>query len=298
MPSLRSRLVYDFLQLSGLPSNSTSVQEQRRDIERQARLARMPSRVDVTVTRIGTMHAEWLRPRDASKDRALLYLHGGGFSIGSCNTHRALAARIAAAAKVPALLIDYRLAPENPFPAALLDAKNAYGQLLRHGIQADKIVVAGDSAGGGLALALAVGLRDQAKPLPGSLVCISPWLDLTLSGETMASCAKTDPLISWETSVLNARRYVGQHHPSEPLISPLFADPLGLPPILIQVGQHEVLRSDSESFTRSARAAGVDIRLEVWPGMWHVWHAFAGVVPESGRAIARVGAFIRETLGA
>jgi epsilon-lactone hydrolase len=298
MPSTRSRLVYDFLQTSGPPSASASLEDQRRDLERQARLARMPSRVEVQDTAVGSMHAEWLRPRDANPDRALLYLHGGGYTTGSCNTHRALAARIAKAANVAALLIDYRLAPEHPFPAALLDAKNAYWSLVRQGIQADKIVVAGDSAGGGLAVALAVGLRDQAQALPGAVVCISPWLDLTLTGETLTSGARTDPLVSWETSVLHARRYVGQHLPGEPLISPLFAELLGLPPMLLQVGEHEVLRSDSERFAQSARQAGVQVTLEVWPGMWHVWHGWAGVVPESTRAIERIGAFIQERMGA
>jgi len=298
MQSLRGRLAYEFLRLAGSPfDRSTPLEDQRAYLERQGRRVPVSREVKVQSTSIGPTHAEWLRPREARRDAALLYLHGGGYTMGSCNTHRALVARIAAAAGVSALLIDYRLAPEHPFPAALTDAKNAYGWLVHRGLEAGRIAVIGDSAGGGLAAALAVGLRDQGQPLPGALVCMSPWLDLTMSGETMKTCARADPLITWETSVLNARRYVGDHHPKEPLISPLFANPAGLPDMYIQVGQHEVLRSDSERFATSARQAGVNVRFEVWPGMWHVWHAWAPWVPEAGRAIRLIGGFVRERLG-
>ena len=299
MQSIRSHLIYEFYQSFGSPFAATRpLETQRAALERHGRRLRMPRQVDVRPAPIGPMYAEWSRPDDAHADQAILYLHGGSYTMGSCITHRALAARIAAAAKAPTLTINYRLAPENPFPAALADTKNAYGWMLHLGIDARKIVVVGDSAGGGLALALAVGLRDQGLALPRALVCISPWLDLTLSGETMTTCAEADPLLSWKTSVLHARRYVGPHDPREPLISPLFADPRGLPPLLIQVGQHEVLRSDSERMALRARQAGVETRLEVWPGMWHVWHAWAGTVPEARRAIELVGRFIGERLGA
>jgi monoterpene epsilon-lactone hydrolase len=299
LQSIRGRLVYEFLQLLGSPfDRSTPLQVQRAYLERQGRRARVPGEVQVQTTAIGPTYAEWLRPREAPPRAALLYLHGGGYTMGSCNTHRALVARIATAAKTPALLINYRLAPEHPFPAALIDARNAYSWLLERGLAADRIAVIGDSAGAGLALALAVGLRDHAQPLPGAVICMSPWLDLTVSGESMKTCARDDPLISWESSVLNARRYVGDHHPGEPLISPLFANPAGLGPTYIQVGQHEVLRSDSERFVRAARQAGVEVRLEIWPGMWHVWQAWAPWVPEANRAIRLIGGFVREKLRA
>jgi len=298
MESIRGRLVYEGLRLLGSPfDRSTPLEKQRAYLERQGRRVRVPREVKVQTTSIGPIHAEWLRPRGARPDAALLYLHGGGYTMGSCNTHRAMVGRIAAAANVNALLIDYRLAPENPFPAALTDAKNAYGWLLHQGLEAGSIAVGGDSAGGGLAVALAVGLRDQGQPVPAALICISPWLDLTASGESMKTRAHTDPLITWEASVLNARRYVADHHPKEPLISPLFADPAGLPGMYIQVGQHEVLRSDSDRFVRAARQAGVEVRFEIWPGMWHVWHAWAPFVPEASRAIRLIGDFVRERLG-
>jgi epsilon-lactone hydrolase len=297
--SIRSRLIYEFYQSFGSPFAATKPLElQRAAFEKQGRRAKMPEGVDMSSASIGSMHAEWLRPEDSQVEAAILYLHGGSYTMGSCRTHRALAARIAAAARAPALIINYRLAPENPFPAALTDTKNAYGWLLHQGIDPRRIVVVGDSAGGGLALALAVGLRDQGLALPRAIVCISPWGDLTLSGETMTTCAEADPLLSWNTSVLHARRYVGEHDPREPFISPLFADLGGLPPLLIQVGQHEVLRSDSQRLAARAREAGVEVKLEVWPGMWHVWHAWAGSVPEAGRAIRRIGEFVCARVGA
>jgi monoterpene epsilon-lactone hydrolase len=296
--SIRGRLVYEFLRLLGTPfDRATPLERQRADLERQGARARLPKEVQVQAVSVGSTYAEWLGLRGTPRDRAVLYLHGGGYTMGSCNTHRALAARIGLAARAPVLQINYRLAPENPFPAALTDAKNAYAWLVRGGLKSDRIVVIGDSAGGGLAVALAVGLRDQVQPLPRALVCLSPWLDLTLSGETMKSCAASDPLITWDTSVLNARRYVGDHLPREPLISPVFADPIGLPAMYIQVGQHEVLRSDSERFVRAARQAGVEVRFEIWPGMWHVWQAWAPFVPEANRALELIGGFVREKLG-
>jgi monoterpene epsilon-lactone hydrolase len=298
MQSIRGRLVYEFLQLMGSPfAHSTPLQTQRAYLERQGRRARVPREIQVQSTSIGQTYAEWLRPREARPGVALLYLHGGGYTIGSCSAYRALVARIAAASGADALIIDYRLAPEHPFPAALTDARTAYGWLLQRGLSGDRIVVIGDSAGGGLALALTVGLRDQAQPLPAAVIGMSPWLDLTTSGKTMKTLAQDDPLITWEACVLNARRYVGDHQPWEPLISPHFANPAGLPPIYIQVGQHEVLRSDSESFVRAARQAGVQVRFEIWPGMWHVWQAFAPWVPEANRAIQLIGEFAQARLG-
>lgn len=218
--------------------------------------------------------------------------------MGSCNTHRSLASRIALASQSPALLLNYRLAPENPFPAALEDAKSAYRWLLEQRIEARRIVIAGDSSGGGLAVAAAIALRDEKKQLPAGIVCISPWADLTLSGETISTRSKADPLISQETSLLHASRYTGQQDPASPLISPVFADLSELPPLLIQVGEHEILRSDSVRLSENARQAGVEADLEIWEGMWHVWHAFAGLIPESQRAIERIGRFIHDRMNA
>ncbi len=153
-------------------------------------------------------------------------------------------------------------------------------------------MIAGDSSGGGLAVAVSVALRDEKVLLPVGIVCISPWADLTLSGESISICSQTDPLLNRETSLLHAGRYAGQHDPESPLISPVFADFRIFPPLPIQVGEYEILRSDSVRLSENARQAGVDAALEIWDGMWHVWHVFAGLVPESQRAIERIGSFI------
>jgi acetyl esterase/lipase len=297
MPSLRSRAIYQAIKLFGSPFKAQySLTQQRENLERQARLARMPAGVITEAFHIGEMHAEWVVPQRAADAGAILYLHGGGYTMGSCNTHRAMVAHIAAASNLEALLFDYRLAPEHPFPAALEDAKTVYRWLLDQGIAAHRIVFAGDSAGGGLAVALAIALRDENGELPSDIVCLSPWVDLTLSGDTITSCARADPLITQETSRLHARRYAGEHDPANPLISPVFAWLGKLPPVLIQVGEYEILRSDATRLAESACRDGVSASVEIWPGMWHVWQAYAGLLPEAGRAINAVGKFIQQRL--
>jgi len=261
-------------------------------MERQSKFFIMPSKVAAQPVSIGDMCAEWVTPDKVEHYRAILYIHGGGYTMGSCNTHRSLASRIALASQAPALLVNYRLAPENPFPAALEDVKTAYRWLLDQRIKASRIIIAGDSSGGGLAISAAIALREEKEQLPTGIVCISPWADLTLSGETITTCSTSDPLISQKTSSYHASCYVGQHDPASPLISPVFADISNLPPLLIQVGEYEILRSDSVRLTENAHRFGVDATLEIWEGMWHDWHMLAGLMPESQRAIERIGIFI------
>ena len=293
MQSLRSRFIYKLYKLFGSPfDDSTPIAEQREYLERQSRYSLMPSKIVIEQITIGALYAEWVRHSQTRNDRAILYLHGGGYTMGSCNTHRALVARISVASQSPAIQIEYRLAPENPFPAALEDALNAYHYLLEQGIALDKIIIAGDSAGGGLAIALTLLLREENERPPGGIVCISPWVDLTLSGGTMLTCSDSDPLLSRETSKLHADWYIGHRDPKSPKISPVFADMSKFPPMLIQVGEHEILRSDAERLSENARLAGIDVTLEIWEGMWHLWHALGGYIPESQRAIERIGQFI------
>ena len=190
MPSARSRLFYRLLKYqASRAGQNASLEQQREQLESLAKYQPMPPKVDVQRTQAGNVPAEWLRPGGTGGDRALLFFHGGGYTMGSCNTNRALAARVAVASAAPALIFDYRLAPENPFPAALEDALAAYRWLISSGISPRKIAFAGGSAGGGLAMAAAVSLRDDGDPLPAAIVCLSPWVDLALTGESMTTRA-------------------------------------------------------------------------------------------------------------
>ena len=297
MPSLRSRLIYRVLKIQMRPFDPDKpVQQQRASLEKQVKRVPMPRNVTVQPIAIGDLSAEWLRPPGVKGDRAVLYLHGGGYTLGSCNTHRALGARLAIASQAPVLVIDYRLAPEHPFPAAFEDAIQVYRWLLALGMSAHSIAFAGDSAGGGLAMAAAIALRDHGDPLPAAIVCMSPWADLAVKGESMVTRAKADPLISRESSLLHAGLYVAQHDPTLPLVSPVYADLHDFPPLLIQVGNNEVLLSDSVRLAERARQAGVDTTLEIWDGLWHVFQAYAPFLPEAQQAIKRVGGFINQHL--
>jgi acetyl esterase/lipase len=247
---------------------------------------------------VGGVPSEWVRPGGAvARDACVLYLHGGGYVIGSCNTHRALASHLAGRSGLPVLVVDYRLGPEHPYPAAVDDALTAYEWLLAEGFEPDRIVVAGDSAGGGLTLATLLALRDRGRPLPALGVPISPWTDLTLTGESMTSMAEHDPMVTRPGLQRMADWYMAGADPKDPLVSPLFADPAGLPPLLIHVGEVETLRDDAIRFAERATAAGVDVTLEVWPEMIHVWHVFGPDVPESEAGVARIAEFIAERLG-
>ena len=226
-----------------------------------------------------------------------MLFRSGGYAIGSPRSHRHLVAAIARAAGTSALLPDYRLAPEHPFPAALDDAVAAYRWLLERGIAPERIVVAGDSAGGGLTVATLLALRDRGLPRPAAGVCISPWVDLTCSGASYETKAAVDPIVTREGVAAMAQAYVGAGDPKAPLVSPLYADLVDLPPLLIQVGGDEVMLDDALSLGERARAAGVDVTVEEWPAMVHVWHWFLPMLDEAGRAIAVIGDFVRARIG-
>lgn len=227
-------------------------------------------------------------------DRHILFLHGGGYVTGSPELYRHVTWRFAAAARARLSAIDYRLAPEHPFPAALDDALAAWRALLAEGADPQRTAFLGDSAGGGLALALCLRLRDEKLPLPAAIVALSPWTDLALSGESMRGNAGADPMESAAIASDFAARYLNGADPCQPYISPLYGDPHGLPPTLIQVGSDEVLRDDSMRMAARMREAGVPVDLEIWPRMPHVWHVFAAVMPEARRAIARIGIFVED----
>jgi epsilon-lactone hydrolase len=245
--------------------------------------------------RIAGVSGAWLSPPRRRDDRAVLYLHGGGYVMGSPTTHGRLAGDIAIAAEVPVFVADYRLAPEHPFPAALDDALHAY-RWLRGRFGSERIAVVGDSAGGGLTVATLLAIRDRGWPQPATAVCLSPWLDLSLTTHDDQSLTAPDPISSRHEMAQFAALYLNGVDAQVPLASPLFADLAGLPPLLVQVGTAELGLPDARLFTERARAAGVDATLEVWPDMVHVWHAFAARVPEAADAIERVGSYIRDRL--
>jgi acetyl esterase/lipase len=225
-----------------------------------------------------------------------VYLHGGAFALGSIDVFREWVARLARATKTRALLIGYRLAPEHPYPAALDDTAAAYLWLLQEGVAPSEIILAGDSAGGGLALSTLVSLRDTGRPLPAGAVCISPWTDLALTGGSIRDKAQADPILSPRTLDTYAGYYAGSVERTEPLLSPLYADWIGLPPLLIQVGQNEILLDDALRSAAKARAAGVDVTLETWEGMFHVFHMLP-FLPETKRALESIAGFVSQRLG-
>ncbi|NOT56208.1 MAG: alpha/beta hydrolase [Deltaproteobacteria bacterium] len=242
----------------------------------------------------GGVPAEWIAATGAADDRVILYVHGGGYVMGSIATHRELVARLSKASGARGLALDYRLAPEHPFPAAVDDALAAYRWLLSQNIKPSNIVVAGDSAGGGLAVATLLAIRDAKLPLPAAGVGISPWVDMEGLGESMTTRAKVDPVVQKQGLLGMAQLYLGGKDAKSPLAAPLHADLAGLPPLLIQVGDAETLLSDSTRLAEKAKKAGVKVELEVWPEMPHVWHLFAPFLPEGQQAIEKIGKYVRQ----
>lgn len=236
---------------------------------------------------------EWIIPKDSPPDRALLYLHGGGFVFGLTPLHLQMGAYLAKRMGIRILMVDYRLAPENPFPAALEDCETAYRWLLRSDISARDIVVGGDSAGGNLSLTMVMKLRDSGDPLPSAVACLSPVTDLT--PEAHLRTGFKDPLLPPTAIRLYSRSYVGSHDSHHPLISPVFDDLHGLPPMLIHVGEDEILLDDAIRITRLAEAAGVDVRLQVYPRMWHVWQLFLSL-PEAVESLGDIAQFLQAHL--
>ena len=241
---------------------------------------------------------EWITPPGVSGDITLYYLPGGGYSIGSVNTHARMVSHIAAACDGRAFTVDYRLAPENPFPAGLDDAVAGYRWLLEQGVDPARLVIGGDSAGGGLALATLQRLREAGDPLPAATVLLSPWTDLEGTGESIKTRREADPMIDPTTVPEMARSYHRDEDVRDPLVSPLHADFTGLPPMLIQVGDAEVLLDDSTRVYRRAEEAGVDVTLKVNDEMIHVFQFFAPLLPEAVAAIERIGEFAKSHAGA
>jgi acetyl esterase/lipase len=298
MPSFQHLLLKQLLAAAAGPlaRRKPSVGAIRLAMEAGALFQFMPWRVNLESFRLDNrLEAEWLRPRAAHPTRVLLYLHGGGYVLGSLNTHRSLVGSLALRCGLSVLTIDYRKAPDHPFPAALDDARRAYRWLLRQGYRPQDIVVGGDSAGGGLALALLLALRDAGEAPPAAGIGLSPWTDLNLPASLLRRAVREETLLlealqmrTW--GPLYAHKTVLTH----PLLSPAQADLHGLPPLLIQISTAEVLYDDAVKFTRKARAAGVSVTLQPFEGLVHWWHLFWRVVPEARQALDQVAGFLTQ----
>ncbi|MHA1987601.1 MAG: alpha/beta hydrolase [Promethearchaeota archaeon] len=273
------------------------VKEDRKVMEQSLGIEKYPEDVTFEEITINNISSLWIKTPESVKDNVVLYLHGGGYVLGSINTHKGLGYRISRASKSRVLLIDYRLAPEHPYPAALEDSVAAYRWLIdEEGIDPQNIVISGDSAGGGLTAATLLKIRDNGITLPAGGVLISPWTDLDLTGDSVKTKRRIDPLLDASGLCFMSNLYIKDDDPKNPYISPLYADLNGLPPLLIQVGSAELLLDDSTRFSEKAKSAGVDVLIEVWEDMIHVFQALALWAPEGMQAIEKIGKFIQKQM--
>jgi monoterpene epsilon-lactone hydrolase len=264
----------------------------------QALIPRPPRSTRTTPVDAGGVKADLIVTPASRADRRVLYLHGGGYRLGSPATYRHFTWRLADATRARLLAIDYRLAPEHPFPAALDDAVAAYRWLLAERGDPRRMAVVGDSAGGGLALALLLKARNDGLPLPAAAVALSPWTDLALTGASLRLNAESDPMLNADDVPAFAADYLAGADPRNPYASPLYGDPSGLPPTLIQVGDDEILRDDAVRMAERMRGANCHVELQIWPRTPHVWQLLAPLLPEARAAIAEIGGFVEGVLQA
>jgi acetyl esterase/lipase len=275
--------------------HKTQTETHRYSFERISRITKLPKAVQMEDTLVGEIQSRWFIPDQVKQEETVLYyLHGGGYCVGSVYSHRALIGRLAREIGCKAIGINYRLAPEHPYPAALEDSLKVYKYLIESGYK--KIIVAGDSAGGGLSLATIFKARDLGWNLPFATILISPWVDLTQSGETIKTKATIDPLIAPELLEVFASKYCAQEDPTNKYLSPLFGDMKDMPPTIIQVGSKEILLDDSYRLAKKLNKANVKVNLEVWENQMHVWHWLGGILPEANQAIKKIGAFINKLI--
>ena len=275
-------------------NDKVDLQKERSELDKLGSIFKPLTTIQCVDEHTNGVSTEWITTPNSKTKRVVLYIHGGSFVAGSIKSHRSLAANIAHAAKARSLIIDYRLAPEYPFPSALEDTLSAYQWLLDHKYAPEHISIAGDSAGGGLTIALLLKLRDLTLPMPAAAVCLSPMIDHTYTGETWKTNSGADILIYPQKEYEFTRMYLGGTDPHNPFVSPFYADLTGLPQLLIQVGTYELLLSDSRRLAEKARTAGVDVILDEWEGMQHVWQFGASFFPEGRMAIAKIGEFIQQ----
>jgi len=293
MPSQEMQAIIQVIRAQGaLEAADPDIVAARKRFEAVAQFMPTPPDVKVEQASADGVPGEWITAPGAADGATIYYLHGGGYTIGSPLSHRELVSRLSRVTGARAFSLDYRLAPENKFPAAIDDAVTGYRWLLKQGARPESTVIGGDSAGGGLTLATLLTLRDAGDPLPAAAVLLSPWTDLEGNGESMKTRAELDPMIKGDLVEVGAAQYYGDASPRDPRVSPIHADLSGLPPTLIHVGDWEVLLDDSTRLAAKARAGGVDVTLKVWPEMIHVFQFF-GAAPEARQAVDEIGAFIK-----
>ncbi|MFC2082376.1 alpha/beta hydrolase, partial [Bacteroidota bacterium] len=247
--------------------------------------------------KIGELNTEWMIPPGASKDKVILYFHGGGLVLGSIKAHRGIVAKFVKGSGVPALLFDYGLAPEHPYPEGLNDSIAAYKYLLAEGIKPSNIIFGGDSGGGCLLFAALLALKEKGIPLPAAAFALSPWTDLTNSGESWKTNAEADRLTWKDAQTIFSKFYTGDNDPKDPLISPLFGNLKNFRPLLIFAGSDEAMRDDSTRFAEKAEKAGVDVTLVIGDGLFHCYPACAPLFPEAVEAMEQINRFIKKYTG-
>jgi len=284
-------LLKKFQQMTDKPT----VESTRKGLEQLAVMSKIQEDIICEPVKINNIEGELIKAPGVKQDKVLLYLHGGAFVAGSIDTHRDLISRISRAGNIKVVAINYRLAPEHPYPAALEDAFNSYQWLISEkNFNPKNIIIGGDSAGGTLTLSVLIKIRDGGLPLPKAAFCISPATDMTGSGESYITKADIDPFLTPELGDLVSNNYLRDIDPEDPLVSPLFADLHGLPPIYIQVGTSEILLDDSKRIAEKLETSGVDVELDIWEDMIHVFAAFASFASESREAIEKIGEFIEK----
>ena len=296
MPSWQNSFFDRFTRLSRPPPTGavTDIEELRRQFDYLTeRFAPVPADAAFETAQVGPVKGEWVRVPGAASHRLILYFHGGGYISGSPESHRSLAARLCSAAQANAFSVGYRLAPEFAFPAGLRDGIDAYRHLLQRGFSASQIVLAGDGAGGGLAFACTLAIRNAGLARPAAIVAMSPWADLSLSGMSMLQNGKNDAALSWDMLFMCARHYLKKQSPTDPYASPIYAPFRDFPPIMVHAGSMEILRDDASRIGERAAEAGVHVSVEIYDGMQHVFQANS-YVKEAMVSLNRLGQFIRQ----
>ncbi|MGQ0698049.1 MAG: alpha/beta hydrolase [Panacagrimonas sp.] len=290
-------IIKDVVACFGAWTADTSLDQMRKEWDDLSSTVASPVGAKHETINAGGARAEWIVAPGAAADRVVMYLHGGGYVFGSSRSHGSLVAQLSASAQARALFVDYRLAPEHPFPAAVDDALTAYRWLLAQGYKPGRIAIAGDSAGGGLTFATLLAIKQAKLPMPACATPISPWVDMEASGETMISKAGDDPFVQKDLLKQLVGMYLANGDLRNPLASPLHGDLKGLPPLLIHVGSREVLLDDAVRIAQRAEQAGVPAKLVVWEGQIHVFHVFCPRLDEGVTALDQLGAFIRKHTG-